>query len=491
MAKKSTKRRTPAIARMFKKPEEPSEEEIKTEKQSKNPLIQQDSLNPEKGIKRHKLIMQSMQSGVERYYFWIIRYMKTPGAYGQDLTLIKLRDLYTAGETSSYWGAVEQRKGLQQEKVSQYLATIGKMTKDMFQIIRELRIIDERLDYYAKSLSGDKSAEIALKSIWTDMVEGGAKNPSSVYGLAREVGFVTLPDLFYEVSPKKGSKGIKSSVDSLKEQGINRKVREVLARKLFQYYTWKEKTHKEISTRKNFILKYLRQHYNVVKTYINWLRPYLHNIRRLQMEQKPEDVDIIAAFETSKVELEVLGYARTYDVETRTGIKTKEYKKYFPCVLVKFNYVALPQMAYQQEYQRGAIHLGRTEITIEPYVVTQEQIEEYKLKKDEEDLELVSSLNASLDALKEELMKYLEEAGEIIKKEEKEKSKKKTGFNPFRDIPLAFRDLFSFAIPARKEKKEVTGSEAAEELSAAKKKAPNIAWRVYDTFKKGHKLYAP
>ena len=57
--------------------------------------------------------------------------------------------------------------------------------------------------YYSDSYDADsksrESAEITLKGIWVDMVEQGAKNPASVYGMAREVQFTTLPDLFFSI----------------------------------------------------------------------------------------------------------------------------------------------------------------------------------------------------------------------------------------------------------------------------------------------------
>ena len=60
----------------------------------------------------------------------------------------KITDTFSASENSSFFGTSQQRVGLQQDKVSQYLATIGKMIKELFQLVRELRIIDERLGYY-------------------------------------------------------------------------------------------------------------------------------------------------------------------------------------------------------------------------------------------------------------------------------------------------------------------------------------------------------
>ena len=63
----------------------------------------------------------------------------------------KIIDVFTSAEQSAFWGQSSTRLGFQQDKVSQYLATIGNMIKDMFQLVRELRILDERLGYYEDS----------------------------------------------------------------------------------------------------------------------------------------------------------------------------------------------------------------------------------------------------------------------------------------------------------------------------------------------------
>ena len=151
------------------------------------------------------------------------------------------------------------------------MANVGNMVKTLFQLIREMRIMEERLEYYGRSEKGEEAAEVALKSVWVDMVEGGGKNPGSVIGLAMNVGFVTLPDLFYSIHPKK-IEDVEKEVQKLSES-FNRKVREVLARKLKQYLIWKQKTYQELLVGKKFKLKYLRQHYHVIKIYLNWLRP--------------------------------------------------------------------------------------------------------------------------------------------------------------------------------------------------------------------------
>ncbi|MEK6923056.1 MAG: hypothetical protein AABX08_04615 [Nanoarchaeota archaeon] len=473
-----------------KPPEEPEQEKAEDLIEKNRAKIFSDNVE-------WNLILESMQSGVEPHYFWILRFLRTQGAFGLGITeVLKIKDIYTASEASSFWGSQEQRKGLQQDKVSQYMATIGKMIKDTFQIIRELRILDERLTFYDEYNAyskGDKSKEsgaVALKGTWIDLVEGGTKNPASVYGLASQVGFATLPDLFFIVHPKSVD-DVDKEVNKLKSRGINRKVREVLGRKLKQFLIWKEKTESELRTRKNFVLKYLRMHANNVKLYTNWVKPYLKAIKHLQSMSSEGNPDVSSAFETSQVELELLAKVTEYDETTSEGYEVKhEYKKYFPCIRIVFNHVSLPQMAFQREYQRGPVHAGRTEIKIIPYVLTEEEIKKYQAaveKKSFEDLEdLIPSIEGSLSAIGEELQKYLEQAGEIQKEKKQEKKESEGFLSPFSSIFKGIKEIFSKGESKDQYKKPRSGEKAA-----AQGQAKMYAFLIYDIYKKAHGMLSP
>ena len=230
---------------------------------------------------RYRIVYESFKKSIEELYFWLLNYLRWDLGF---MVYEKLTDVFAAAEHSAFFGVAQQRVGLQQDKVIQFLATIGKMIKDLFQIVREIRVIDERLGYYDDSLVASsksrESAEIVLKGIWVDQVEGGGKNPSSVYGLARELQFTTLPDLFYAIHPRHPGE-VDEMIDSL---DFNKKVKEVLKRKLRQFIQWKKETHKELANRRSFTVKYLRQHYDVIKMYMTWVKPYLRNIDRLRMK---------------------------------------------------------------------------------------------------------------------------------------------------------------------------------------------------------------
>ena len=109
---------------------------------------------------RYYVEVEDMGSNVEGVYFWFVDYLRGDFPTGVGFHhLEKIKDLTAATESSLYFGTTEQRKGIQQDRVSQYLATIGRMIKDLFQIVREIRIIDERLQYYAKSKDRQKDPQ--------------------------------------------------------------------------------------------------------------------------------------------------------------------------------------------------------------------------------------------------------------------------------------------------------------------------------------------
>ena len=430
-----------------------------------------------KPLTRYRIVVESFNMAIEEPYFWVLEYLRNMHTFP---FILKITDVFSAAENSSFFGASQQRLGLQQDKVSQFLATIGKMVKELFQLVREMRILDERIGYYSDSMDANSksrnSAEITLKGIWVDMVEQGAKNPASVYGMAREVQFTTLPDLFFSTHPLK-----QEDVDEVVEKDraqFNRKVREVLARKLRGYLAWKEHTYEEIKNRRVFTLKYLRQHYEIIRMYITWVKPYLKNIERLTMDQnKMDSPDLLNAFENSMIEIEILA-------KNPSNIVNE-------VILCHFLYRTRPEMNYHQEYQRGPIHVGRVEINFRAYTWTDEQIENYQKMKSTEDFKLLGivdkSVKAAMESLGDELMRYLEEAGEDFESKqtgdlEEEKSKGRPYSSSFKSIS----NLISSAKSKREEKQKDWDLQKGQ--AAAAKTVKKKIWGLVHHFKKHHNM---
>ncbi|MFT4303860.1 MAG: hypothetical protein ACMXYG_04800 [Candidatus Woesearchaeota archaeon] len=485
-------------------------------------------VNWPKPVRHYRLIHESWKHSIEESYYWVLNYLRS------DLGFLvhKVTDVFSSSEQSSFFGLGQQRLGMQQDKISNFLAIIGKMTKELFQLVRELRIIDERLQFYYDSENRNKkvfavkdtghdsrkweSAEITLKGYWVDLVEQGSKNPASVYGMAREVQFTALPDLFFSIHPYDDQ-----LVDEVIEsedlrKAFNRKVREVLKRKLKTYLVWKKQTKRELLDKRGFTLRYMYQHVHIIKLYMTYVKPYLKNVQRLQQDEKmAESPDLIAAFESSMIEVELLGQFLPI-----------ESKKIWSVICSHFIFRTKPSLNYNAEgYNRGPIHEGYVEINHRTYTWTQKQIDTYKKMRDKEDFMLLKIIDKNLDfaltELGEEFFRYLDEAEAVMtkkykddeytpfyqligaknpreKKEKEEAKKTKPNNNPFTAVFDGFADLGSALTGSNKSSKKthkhkpqpVDPVKQASEIDAAKGDSGAKAWLVYKNYKKAHQMIA-
>lgn len=441
-----------------------------------------------KAVHRYRIVYETPNLSMEEMYFWILEHIRTAQAHPN---VMKVQDVFAASEQSSLFGTAQQRIGLQQEKVSMFLATIGKMVKELFQLVREIRILKERIGYYVDAMNPDsksrESAEITLKGIWIDMVEQGAKNPASVYGMARELHFVSLPDLFFQIHPK-SAELVDEEVDKI---DFNRKVKEVLRRKLRQYMEWRKTTYDEIRNRHIFTLKYLRQHFDIIKMYMSWVKPYLRNIRRMEMANRSTSAHLISAFEGSIIEAEFCAYRLP---GSRTIAKEIKYnKEVYSVIDVYFYYRTKPQMNYMQEYQRGPLHVGMCDMIMRAYAWDWKTLQKYKEYREAEDLQLLASIDASvkaaMEALGAELEGYLKEAGEEVdfsqelgKKSLKDKVKKAA--DPFTAIFKGFGEVFGSLGGKAKEGGGLDPVARKKEEKEAEDSSKNSIWQAYKNYKK-------
>lgn len=465
-----------------------------------------------KPINKYLMIYEAQHEAIEPIYFWSLGHLKNDWGFP---IVHKITDIFTAAQQSSYYGASAQRLGLAQDKVAQYLATIGKMVKDLFQLVRELRWIDERMGYYHGAIDEKKEAdEIVLKGLWVDLVDGvvaGQKTAANLFIMAQQLQFTTLPDLFFNIHPRTAD-----DVDKAVEQeagAFNPSVKNSLKRKLAQYLRWRDTTYKEIKVREKFTIDYLRQHFTVIKMYMNWVKPYLKHINKLtgsvENLSRPE---LVSAFESNMVELEILGQKIP-----------ENNKEYYTCILINFEYRSRPALSYAQEggYHRGPIHVGETKITWRSYSWTQKEIDNYLKMKDLEDLELLSSIDHSLkdamDSMGTDLMKYLhkaysgleaerekqvadimektglslDQAQKVLHIKSHEKPKQPSMLQPFFDVGEGFRDMAKMFIPTKGAKKAPTAADLTR-LDGEKKKAAGearfILWQHYKNFKKANAM---
>jgi hypothetical protein len=337
---------------------------------------------------------------LEKSYLWILNHVTLDFGFTKSM---KITDTYGSSVGTDHWGVMNDRIKGTQQTISTTMQTIGALVKDMFPMIHELTLLDERLKWHEEADKGVKAGDTALKGVWTDLVDGGPENNGSVFGLARNAGFVTLPDLFFAIYVQK-PEDIDKEVDSM-EHG-NTQIKSVLRRKLLQYLTWKEHTYREILNKKRFTVRYLRQHIAAINLNMNWLTPYLRQMKYLKMNTNFQDnPTLISSFDTAKFEIETL-------------CTKKNDNKYKPIVLLNFQYLSFPERSGPTYQYSGFQHAGAMTVTFRGYVWTEEQIENYKRMRSEEGMDLLGEMDggfkAAMDELAKEIRKYIEEAeGEL------------------------------------------------------------------------------
>lgn len=422
---------------------------------------------------------------LEELYFWSIGHIRQDMGFPK---MIKVTDIFSASENSAMFGQSAQRLSIQEDRASNFLRGISELIRTLFQIVRELRIIDERLDIY-EEWEESKSADATLKGLYADFAEnkGGQMQPGSIYSLSQQVGYASLPDLFFNTHVY-SQKEIDEVIDNLK---FSTSIKTVLKRKLTQFLKWKENTHKELKSRRTFQIRYLRQHYLTIKTYMAWVKPYLRHIKRLQMnEEQLDSADIISSFETSSQEIEVL------------AVKPLPKNKANAVALMTFKFRTRPVLQYQQERSRGPVMIGRGTMTLRSYAWTDEEIENYKKMREDEEMQMFGlvddQLEDAMDLLGDDLQQYLKEArGD--KEERKEESNGEPSFkqritsnesplDPFISLYEGFKEVGGAFVPGGFSFRSKKKKSMPTKKGPAIKKANFAVWMVYRNYKKSHGL---
>lgn len=465
---------------------------------------------PEPG-NRVKLTVENSTNSLEETYYWFLHWLRTERGYTQ---IEKIYDVFSASENSAVFGNMAQRHSIQQDRASQFLRGIGQLIKELFQLVREIRVIDQKLEPYYQ-WKEKKSADITLKHQYITLVEGTSNNPDSVYALAGKIGFTVLPDLFFGTHVYDLDK-IDNAVDKEQTGDFNNVVKTVLKRKLFEYINWKQKTEKELESRRRFQLRYLRQHWSVIQMYMSWIRPYLRTIQRMERKQSmTESADLISMFDNTLIEIEILAKK---PLNMREQVKNKD--NHYNCILMTFKYSTQPTLSYKPEYgQQAVAHTGKVDVTLRGYGWHKEDIDTYKKMRHEEDLEMMHYLNehvgGAMDFLGEEFQRYLEEAeeeGAMAKKRQREKKKeqeaedakeldkKKRPFKqfgmlePFIEMGSGITELFGSMIgnptPAKAKNNDATPVRDKKKLQKAQGTAAFEAYLAFMIYKKSHQMLA-
>ncbi len=147
----------------------------------------------------------------------------------------------------------------------------------------------------------------------------------------------------------------------------------------------------------------------------------------------------------------------------------------------------------QEGYQKGPLHVGRVQIAFRCYAWTDKEIQIYKDMRQQEDLYLLAviddSVRSAMEALGDELMRYLEEAGDEIPEDQKKLAKPKQ--EPIaKNVIAGFGEMFGFYRSKKLPKLRLPNKKEMRELEMIKsvegEKVKGTMWGIYHHFKKHH-----
>jgi len=473
-----------------------------------------------KPYQKYALSYKAENFVMEEIYNWMVGHAMNDWSMP---FLHKITDIFSASHSSPQFGDLGARLTAQQNQASQLLATVNNMSKDLFKKVRELRQIRERLGYYVKADENDlqtrksssaKGAENTLKDVWITVVEGGTEGPGSVYGMARKVGFTILPDLFFQAPPLTKDE-VKKYVDSMKGE-FNPTVLLALERKLYQFIHWKETTKKELEFKEKFSKRMIYQHWQNMKTYLNWIRPYLKNIKSLSSNADLNNAyGIISSFQGTMSEVEVLLQKPMTELSDPTSKNKKTVIN--TIIIIHIIHQTSSTDKAPEGYSNRVPMYGRSDVNVRTYAWTNQEIEKYKGLKTKEDIDLLQTIDHNLaddgeilgDDLKQIIAEVEEEMGLHKPAQEPEKKQKtyaeqrKDQLSEIKRFRQELGGPFTNLLKGAKEvtwdlafgdakKADKVAKEYEHQISSAKKGAEKygglVAWQIVKNYKKSHRL---
>jgi len=431
-------------------------------------------LKKKRFIEEYNLVYDAFGEGLEPHYYWILDWMRDRLGYEVD----KVADFFSASEASGYFGELGQRRTLMEKRAMELLQTIGAIVKSVIQILWDLKEFEMRLKHYEDIKSKDKSlkeaAENALRGIWMTEVDT-KKGPASINALAQNLNFVTLRDAFMVVD----------KVSDIDEMDLNERVKRILKGKVKEYLDWKKESEKELTKRYKIERAWLKNQVNSMKLYTKWARPYLLATKKLLMvEGLAGEADMVTAFDVARIDVVILGKKASKKGDLEKGFP-------IPCVEVEFRFRTSPA-TIQQKGAGHFTHRGRVDAYFRGYTFTKEELEELRKLQEDEVLQYIEGMTKeSLDALHEDLERYLSD---------KPKEEEAAGLPFFTGVKKVMEDIEKGAAVYReafakmgvslgiKKRKGPSAFMFEKKLKVAKEEAKKDAWETFDKFKKARRM---
>ncbi len=430
----------------------------------------------------HKMVYESYSETLEPVYFFILDLMNDFG-----LNPEKLIDNFSDAPGSQHFTETGLKAQRMQDEASKIMQTIGVLIRSILQIIYDLKDFRIRLQSYDDFKSKDKStsegARLSLKQIWLDKVDLVSKGQSSIKAMALgQAGFQTLLDAFLIAKDEK-------EADKL---DLNDRIKRIVKSRINEFNIWLEQSEKELRKRYEIEKNYLKSQVNSLKLYSRWVRPYLKAAQDLESKDLGRNPNLVKSFNRIILELTLLGKSKIkVEDAALAGDLPKDFQKmklkrdYYSCILVDFNFRALPQQGN---------FLGRAEITFRAYALNDDEIKMINQKLDESDLGdalrlIEGTAGENLEQMQEEINFFLED-----------KEKEKSGESSSEGNP--FSALFGkYNTPAEKKPESKSDTKKEEKITSIKsdnwiekthlrnlaaQKSTDTAFDLFDIYKKAH-----
>ncbi len=456
-------------------------------------------------VNKYEMIIQSFTHSIEQYYFWLINFVSKLG-----YKIEKDKEQMAASVVSQFFGEMSVRRQHLERRGMEILATINTVIKSIVNLLYDLREFDRRLEVYKDLHSNDpkkrEAARLTLKRIWMDEVDV-RKGGASINAMTAQRGleFTTLRDSFMVVN----------SLDAIAKMDLNDRVKRILKGRLEEYLKWEKESEKELTQRRKIELAYLKSQVEALRLYSIWAKPYLKAAQMLSFkEPKVNDPFLIQAFDQSVIEIVIRGIKKynlhnfkmpgglpvkyspplikkplvpllsepkVYTSKEQSEMKEKRGGPHaYSIIELRFLWRTKPALVSQSQTGGAYRQLGMLDIKFIGYAMTEEEFKSLKKQEEHEAMKFIEGMTTeSLEAMREELEKYLDEADMIEKKE------KKNSFVPLLDRISRkpgskgglFDSMFSTNKILERKVKELTMKETA-----------NALFTVYDIFKKAFRF---
>ncbi len=471
-----------------------------------------------------ELSYSAFGKSVEKHFFWVKQYLGPSGKL--KYKFIDFTEKKAASVFSAVFGEMTSRKQFIENRIMDMLAKLNTVVKSVAMIVYEMKELDRRLKIFKDLDEGGAKADSAflmLKRIWMDEVDI-KKGRGSINALSTgALEFVTLRDAFMAVPRTDKEEALKWA----DKQDLNDRVKRILKERVNEFFDWYPLWKKDLTARRKMLLAYLKTQYETVKLYLSWLRPYMEAVRNLHLDVGASPADLVHAFDMMKITLDIwahddinVGAFRIVRPKgsppillTKTGVKYKSDSKKVKeriimgekaekVINVKMVMSLKPILVDMKGGRSGVYrYTGSVNVKITAYGFLEKEYEEFekqlKEKQESEEFKAIEDITkSSLDAIKEDLMEYINEF------EGKNKDKKSNN-EESQESPSMFRDIIkSFASDFKFKREKGSGEQSVNvplfarrdytySKDVVKLAAKEDAKDLYTTFKKTLGMPAP